>query len=204
MPMKKKTRRKTKTRDFVRPLVQLLESIDFNEAQRAAEALGEIGDPEAIRALVAVLKRSSSVRASTIAALKRISKENDAAATELAIALLQETAEAHPAEETPESITQADRRRMPRVLMEVPVVVKWTDNKGRTHTEPSTTQVINAYGALVQLKHALNVGLDLEITNLKTRTGRRARVAWVGSLAPGGGVRVGIELDSPDPDFWLS
>ena len=200
MPTNKKPKRKTKA--FVDPLLRLLETTDFDEVQRATEALGEIADPRAIRALVEVFRRSSSMRASAMVALKKISKQNDAAATELAIALLQEKTVAHHPEGPPLPGTPADRRRMPRVLMEVPVVVKWVDRKGRTHTEPSATQVVNAFGALVRLKHALKVDAKVEITNLKTEVTRKARVAWVGSPSPGGGVGVGVELESPDPDFW--
>jgi ribosomal protein S20 len=199
---KDQRKRKTQTKAFVRTLVQMLEAADFDEAQRATKALGEIADPAAMRPLVEVFKRSSALRASALAALKKISKRNDVAATELAIALLREKRELDVAEVPAETEAQVDRRRMPRVLMEVPVMVKWVAQDGQPHTEPSTTQVVNAYGALVRLKNPLDMGRELEITNLKTQVTAKARVVWVGSRSRGGGVGIGVELGHPVPDFW--
>jgi len=203
MPGKKgQKRRNAETKAFVSTLVQMLEEADFDEAQRATQALGEIADPAAIGSLVETFKRSSALRASALTALKKMSKSNDAAATELAIALLREKPEPTAVEVPTETGVQLDRRRMPRVLMEVPVMVRWIDRDGRPHTEPSATQVVNAYGALVRLKNPLGLGQELEIINLKTQVGARARVVWVGSRARGGGVGIGVELGNPDPDSW--
>jgi hypothetical protein len=203
MPRKKgQRRRNTESKAFVSTLVRMLEEVDFDEAQRATQALGEIADPAAIGSLVETFKRSSTLRASALAALKKMSKRNDAAATELAIALLREKPEPTAVEVPAETGAQLDRRRMPRILMEVPVMVRWIDHDGQLHTEPSSTQVVNAYGALVRLTDPLELGQELEITNLKTQVGAKARVVWVGSRARGGGVGIGVELGNPDPDFW--
>jgi hypothetical protein len=201
--MKKQEKRKGKAKSYLGALIQMLEGLDFDEAQRAARALGETADPAAIKALVNVFKRSSSVRAAAMAALKKISAQNDAAVTELAIALLKEKGEQEAMKASAGTVSPADRRRMPRVLLEIPVVVNWVDQKGQPHTEPSTTKLVNAYGALIQLQKPVVVGLELEITNVSTQSKARARVVWVGSPLPEGGLGIGVELLDPDPEFWV-
>ena len=96
-----------------------------------------------------------------------------------------------------------DRRRTPRVLLEIPVVVKWKDKSGKTYAEPSTTKIVNAYGALLVLKQPVALGTELEITNLSTQAAVKARVAWIGSSPPEGGQEVGVEIGTADPDFWV-
>ncbi len=83
------------------------------------------------------------------------------------------------------------------------MVVKWQDKSGKTHAEPSTTKIVNAYGAPVVLKQPVALGTELEITNLTTQATVRARVAWIGNSPPTGGQEVGVEIGTADPDFWV-
>jgi hypothetical protein len=190
-------------RGYTAALIHLLADMDFAEARRAASALGEAADPAAIKALVFLVKESSELRSAAIAALKKLSVENDAAATELAIALLKEKQVKLPTEEELKPLTGEDRRRSPRVLLEIPVQVIWTDAKGERHTERATTKVVNAYGALLHLKSPMVVDMELEIHNVATMAKIQARVVWVGDPDPRGGQEIGIELGNPDPDFWV-
>ena len=187
---------------YTAALIHLLADMDFAEARQAAAALGEAADPAAIQALVYLVRESAALRSAAIAALKKLSEENEAAATELAIALLKEKRIELPAEETA-PVSERDRRRAPRVLLEIPVVVIWIDQRGTRHTEPTTTKVVNAHGALLHLKNPMVVGMEVEVHNVTTLAKIQARVVWVGDPLPDGGQEIGIELGNPDPDFWV-
>lgn len=187
---------------YVGALIKLLKAIDLEEGQRAARALGEAGDPAAIKPLMAVVKGTATLRAAAIAALKKLGTRNEQAWIELASALLEEGRE--PAgEPAGEDITQADRRRAPRVLLEIPVLVQWREKSGEARVETSMTKVVNAYGALITLKTPVQVGLPVEITNLATQAKAAARVLWVGNPTAEGTLQVGIELGTADAEFWV-
>lgn len=190
-------------RGYTAALIQLLAEMDFAEARKAAEALGEAADPAAIKALVYLVKESSALRAAAIAALKKMSSENEAAATELAIALLKEKQVELPSAEELAPVSEADRRRAPRILLEIPVMVIWTDARGERHTVRATTKVVNACGALLHLRYPMVVGMELEVHNVTTLARIDARIVWVGDPQPDGGQEVGIELGNPAPDFWV-
>jgi len=190
-------------RGYTAALIHLLADMDFAEARRAASALGETADPAAIKALVFLVRESSALRAAAITALKKSSVENEAAATELAIALLKEKHAELPTDAELAPVSEEDRRRSPRVLLEILVQVIWTDAKGERHTERATTKVVNAYGALLHLQSQMVVDTELEIHNVTTMAKLTARVVWVGDPDPHGGQEIGIELGDPDPDFWV-
>ena len=190
-------------RGYTAALIHLLADMDFAEARRAASALGETADPAAIKALVFLVRESSALRAAAITALKKSSVENEAAATELAIALLKEKHAELPTDAELAPVSEEDRRRSPRVLLEILVQVIWTDAKGERHTERATTKVVNAYGALLHLQSQIVVDTELEIHNVTTMAKLTARVVWVGDPDPHGGQEIGIELGDPDPDFWV-
>lgn len=198
-----KTDREEARKGYTAALVQLLTEMDFDEARKAASALAETSDPAAIKALVYLIKESAALRAAAVAALKKLSQENDAAATELAIALLKEKHVELPSAEELKPVTGEDRRRSPRVLLEIPVMVIWTDGRGEHHTERATTKIVNAYGAMLFLMNPMVVGMELEIHNVTTLAKIEVRVVWVGDPRPDGGQEIGVELGNPDPDFWV-
>ncbi len=195
-------KKKARGESYVATLIQTLESIDFAQAQKAVEALGEAADPAAIKTLVSLIKGSAALRAAATVSLKKIGQEDDAATTELAIALMKAKETDAAKDIDIRSLSPADRRRTPRVLLEIPVVVKWQDKSGKTYAEPSTTKIVNAYGALLVLKQPVALGTELEITNLSTQAAVKARVTWIGSSPSEGGQEVGVELGTADPDFW--
>lgn len=196
-------KRNAQTKSYLDALIQMLEALDFEQAQRAAQALGEAADASAIQPLMTAVKGSAALRAAAIVALKKMAQENDQAATELAIALMAEKGEEVGVEAGVRPIAPADRRRSPRVLLELPVLVTWQDESGQPQSELTTTKIVNAYGALLTLKSPVTVGLELELTNRLTQAKVPARVAWLGSQSPSGGGEVGIELGNPIPEFWV-
>ena len=95
-------------------------------------------------------------------------------------------------------------RRSPHVHMKVPIQVTWRDESGKPYTETTTTEVVNAHGALVTLRNPRVPGSELEVTNLATHERARAQVAYVGRPSPQRGIEVGIELADPNQHFWLA
>jgi len=78
--------------------------------------------------------------------------------------------------------------------------------QGRGHTERSSarrakTVVVNGQGGLLTLKHEVNNGEMLVITNPETQEEQECRIVYLGD--PGdNGQRVGIEFLTPAPRFW--
>lgn len=64
-------KKKARGEGYVTTLIQTLESIDFAQAQKAVEALGEAADPAAIKTLVSLIKGSAALRAAATASLKK-------------------------------------------------------------------------------------------------------------------------------------
>ncbi len=97
-----------------------------------------------------------------------------------------------------------DDRRSPRVHMQVPIQVTWRDESGKPHAETTTTEVVNAHGAMVTLRNPRGPGSELEVTNLATHERARAQVACAGRPSPQRGIEVGIELAVPNQNFWMA
>ncbi len=101
-----------------------------------------------------------------------------------------------------EPVRSLDRRRSPRILLTIPVVVQWTDVQGEVFEEPSTTKLVNAYGALLSLKRNVPMGTEITLSNVITGATTRARVIWYGGRSRNNENEVGIELADASPDFW--
>src|SRR5437899_3188290 len=65
----------------------------------------------------------------------------------------------------------------------------------------STTLVVSAYGGLLMLKHEVDDGELLVITNPETLEEIECRIVFLGELCDQG-QRVGIEFLTPAPRFW--
>lgn len=192
-----------KTSPPVEVLSELLASMDFDRARKAAESLGETTASEAVKPLVEIARRCSSLRATAMTALKKLGRENDKAAAELAMVVMDKEPESPGGEWGVRVLSKEDRRRSPRVLLEIPALATWTDTGGTTHTEPTKTQVVNAYGALLNLSQPLPNRTELELTNVKTRAMATARVVWSGTTEAAGVFEVAVELNTMDEQFWV-
>src|SRR5574341_1417299 len=96
----------------------------------------------------------------------------------------------------------SERRIAPRIPLIVPLQVKWTNDKGENFEEKTETEVLTSKGARVRLQHALELGWEVDVTNLENRESARARVVWAGEYFPGQGQRVGIEFTTFRSSFW--
>jgi hypothetical protein len=78
--------------------------------------------------------------------------------------------------------------------------------QGRAHDrkkfkETCETVVVNAHGGLLLLKHEVDNGEMLVITNPETQEELECRIVYLGE--PGDrGQRVGVEFLTPAPRFW--
>jgi hypothetical protein len=74
-------------------------------------------------------------------------------------------------------------------------------HNGKKFRETCQTVVVNAHGGLLLLKHEVNDGEMLVLTNPETLEEQECRVVYLGD--PGDrGQRVGIEFLTPAPRFW--
>lgn len=96
-----------------------------------------------------------------------------------------------------------ERRRSPRLTVEIPVRVLWRDPGGASHDIRAATAIVSRHGALLYLSLPLSLGAELRLTNPINNLSATARVVWTGDTLPDGTARVGIEFSSPvGYDFW--
>lgn len=96
---------------------------------------------------------------------------------------------------------QDERRRSPRHLLDVALMVRGESMFKEPFQEETFTISVSAHGALVVLAKKVNLGQQVSLENLKTHAKIDGRVARFGP--PYGGLaQVGIEFVSPSPEFW--
>jgi len=92
-------------------------------------------------------------------------------------------------------------RRSGRVFHKVRVQAQGRTHDRKKFKETCETVVVNAHGGLLLLKHEVNNGEMLVLTNPETQEEQECRVVYLGE--PGDkGQRVGIEFLTPSPHFW--
>jgi hypothetical protein len=92
-------------------------------------------------------------------------------------------------------------RRSARIFHRMRVQAQGKDHSRRKFKETCETVVVNAHGALLVLKHEVDNGEILIITNPETQEEQECRVVFLGDVSSKG-VRVGIEFLTPAPHFW--
>ena len=95
-----------------------------------------------------------------------------------------------------------EKRRSIRVELRIPVTPRWEAVKGSPVEERTETRVVNAHGCLLLLKAPVSQGQRIELVNRNTGNVRGGRVVWCGAIEADGRTQVGVELESPDFDFW--
>jgi hypothetical protein len=94
-----------------------------------------------------------------------------------------------------------EKRRGQRMNSRVPVRLEWDTPAGERVQVAAHTRVVNPYGCMIVLKHALELEHRVALTNLATNSTNAAVVVWKGG-ARSDGWEYGIELVSPEMDFW--
>ncbi len=98
-------------------------------------------------------------------------------------------------------VTAATPRRSSRVFHKMRVQAQGRAHDRKKFKETCETVVVNAHGGLLLLKHEVNDGEMLVITNPETQEEQECRVVYLGDLGDKG-QRVGVEFLTPGPRFW--
>jgi hypothetical protein len=92
-------------------------------------------------------------------------------------------------------------RRSGRVFHKIRVQAHGRGHDGRKFRETCETVVVNSHGGLLLLKHEVDNGEMIVLTNPETQEEQECRVVYQGE-AGNRGQRVGIEFLTPAPRFW--
>jgi hypothetical protein len=94
-----------------------------------------------------------------------------------------------------------EMRRSRRVLLRLPVQVRWTPAGETAITEDTTTLVVNAHGALLALAMKVKPGVRIFVRNRAIVEDKECRVVRVEQKHDGKS-EVGVEFLRPDAKFW--
>ena len=98
-------------------------------------------------------------------------------------------------------VTALSPRRSSRVFHKMRVQAQGRGHNGKKFKETCETLVVNGHGGLLLLKHEVDNGEMLVITNPETMEELECRVVYLGDLGDKG-QRVGVEFLTPAPRFW--
>jgi hypothetical protein len=98
-------------------------------------------------------------------------------------------------------LTVTSPRRSSRVFHKMRVQAQGRAHNGKKFRETCETVVVNGHGGLLFLKHEIDNGEMLVITNPETLEEQECRVVYLGEPV-GKGQRVGVEFLTPAPRFW--
>jgi hypothetical protein len=92
------------------------------------------------------------------------------------------------------------QRRSQRILLSVPVVISGTRSNDAPFSEKTVTQIVNAHGALIQLREPVLIGQKIRLNNVSTNEEIECSVVDInkGNTIP----EVGLAFVDPAPHFW--
>jgi hypothetical protein len=94
-----------------------------------------------------------------------------------------------------------ERRRSPRALLDMPLVVRGLSVEKKPFREETSTISVNAHGALIALSTRVVVGQKLVLMDPQNRDERNGRVARCGPRDARQD-QVCFEFARPAPEFW--
>jgi hypothetical protein len=94
-----------------------------------------------------------------------------------------------------------ERRRSPRSLLDMPLLVRGLSVDKKPFREETFTISVNAHGAFIALSTTVAVGQTLVLMDPQNRDEREGRVARFGSLHARLD-QVCLEFARPAPEFW--
>lgn len=98
-------------------------------------------------------------------------------------------------------VTSATPRRSARAFQKIRVQAQGRTHDRKKFKEICETVVVSAHGGLLLLKHEVDPGEIVVLTNPETQEEQECRVVYLGEpLAKG--QRVGVEFLTPAPRFW--
>jgi hypothetical protein len=92
-------------------------------------------------------------------------------------------------------------RRSQRVLLSISILIFGQHANGSPFSERTKTQVVNAHGAMIELRVPVRVGQPLRLKNLATNEEAACTVADI-SRGVNEVPKVGIAFAKPSPGFW--
>jgi hypothetical protein len=95
----------------------------------------------------------------------------------------------------------SEKRRGRRMNSRVPIRIEWDGSSSKRESAEAFTRIVNPYGCMVVLTQSLDLDQRLALTNLATNTSNAAVIVWKGNQQPEGW-EYGVELITPDIDFW--
>ncbi len=96
---------------------------------------------------------------------------------------------------------QLERRRSPRRLLDVPLIVRGESAEKEPFREETFTISVSAHGALVLLATRVALGQIIVLVKPETQQEQEGRVSRLSS--PYGGLaQVAVEFSQPVPEFW--
>ncbi len=98
-------------------------------------------------------------------------------------------------------VTATSPRRSSRVFHKMRVQAHGRGHNRKKFRETCETVVVSGHGGLLLLKHEVDDGEMLVITNPETQEEQECRVVYLGDLGDKG-QRVGVEFLTPAPRFW--
>ena len=93
------------------------------------------------------------------------------------------------------------QRRSQRILLTVPLRVSGKHAAGKAFAEFTNTLIVNAHGALINLRERVREGQSLRVRNVSTGEEVECRVMDV-NPGPNGVPEIGLEFMEPNPRFW--
>jgi len=94
-----------------------------------------------------------------------------------------------------------NQRRSQRILLSIPIVVGGLRPNGAPFSERTRTLVVNAHGALIELRESVLVGQPLRMKNLATNEEMNCKVV---DINPGQATlpEIGVEFAQACARFW--
>src|SRR5258707_15669785 len=92
-------------------------------------------------------------------------------------------------------------RRSTRIFRKMKVQAQGRAHGGKKFRETCQTLVVSEHGGLLMLKHEVDNGELLVITNPETQEEIECRIVYLGDLCEQG-QRVAVEFLTPAPHFW--
>lgn len=103
----------------------------------------------------------------------------------------------------PTKPNESDRRRSTRVMLVIPVEVKYMTKEGPWVQEHAETEVVSLHGAMLRMKARLTPGTQMEVRRPEISKSAKAKVVGAGSPSNDGLARIAIEILPPnDSTFW--
>jgi hypothetical protein len=97
--------------------------------------------------------------------------------------------------------TATNKRRSQRLFLQVRVVVEWKLPNNSLTNEETHTIVVNAHGALVEMRTSPDQGQIVTLRNVRTGDQSECAVKLV-TPAGAGKFSTALEFTKPNPGFW--